>query len=197
MQEFLGPGRMRIRKPQHRNTANTIVRALPEDVPPISVSPLLKLGWDADGFSNGAGMEGPLIKATVTEQSGLDSVTTSASPGVSMLQRGHIVEEPARSTELGMKSDPDMAMRPRPGGSTNEDVHDIVDHGADPEGSTVSVEQLWQGQDGDDHVTRHYVRRSNKGGDGLPRALFDSSIAAAAARPSISEVFSKKNLIFF
>lgn len=208
MQRFVGPGRMRIRKPHHRNTAYTILSVPPEDVRPVAVGPLLKFGWDGDDRSNvttstmSSGKEGQVIKTittaragtgTGTEQSGLDSVTTisrqSASPGVSMLQPEHAVEKPAMSTERGMELEPDMAVHL--GGSSNDDVNDVVDHvGAELEGSTLSVEQLWQAQDVEEHVTRHYVRRSNatrKGGDGPALAHVESSMAAAA-RPSALEV---------
>ncbi|KAG0609613.1 hypothetical protein M758_7G000900 [Ceratodon purpureus] len=207
MQRFIGPGRMRIRKPHHRNTVNTILSVSPEDVRPATVGPLLKFGWDGDDRSNvttstmSSGMEGQVIKTITTtgtgtgartEQSGLESVTTisrqSASPGVSMLQSEHVVEEPTLSTERGMKLEPDMAVHL--GGSSNVDVNDVVDHvGAELEGSTLSVEQLWQTQDGEEHVTRHYVRRSNatrKGGD-VPALAHVESSMTVAAQPSAVE----------
>jgi hypothetical protein len=201
MQKFVGLRRMRIRKPHHRNTVSAVLSVPPEDVPPVAVGPLLKLGWDGGGRSSATTsttMEGQVVKKTTTtgtgtatatgtgtEQSGLDSATTisrqSASPGVSMLQRGHaVVEEAAMSS---MKPEPDLAVHP--GGSTNDDA---IDPGAEPEGSTLSVEQLWQGHDGADHVTRHYVRRSHvtrTGDDNPPLTHFESPITAAARRSAL------------
>lgn len=193
---------MRIRKRYHRNGVSTIVRVAAEDVAPVAGGPLLKSGWDGDGRSNvttSSVMPWQGMKATTTttttgagaEQVRVESVTTnsrqSASPGVSILHQGRVVEERALLTERGMKAASDVIVV-RLGSSRDDDDDDvdaIVDHGAEPEGSALSMEQLWQGQDGEEHLTRHYVRRSNagrKGSDDVSLALFESSMAAAAGQ---------------
>lgn len=155
-------GRMRIRKP-HRNASSSVRVVVPEpdDVRPIAAAagPLLK-GWESFGdgrprststssttseFEKG-GIKTPSPTPTtpVEPASGLESVSTlsrqSPSPGVSMLLQ-QLQQKPPR---------------PPPGV-----LEDHAGPGAEDDDLMESVDQLWQVQYGEDHMTRHYVRRTH------------------------------------